>query len=173
MFLGTSCAGTYRMYRYRMLASSIMQWTVLSMSHWPFCSCSCSRAIIFKTRKKVPAKIIHEWPILCFCAIFSNCQKNTHRSSTNYDLWCRNRKQEEPHSSTFYSECVSIIPHVDWHFSKDYAPMSPETQMDHNNKRKSKKSSLFGKMKQATAHSKNYETFHIVYDSLCLLSRGR
>ena len=92
MFLGTSCAGTYRMYRYRMLASSIMQWTVLSMSHWPFCSCSCSRAIIFKTRKKVPAKIIHEWPILCFCAIFSNCQKNTHRSSTNYDVETGNRR---------------------------------------------------------------------------------
>ena len=85
------------------------------------------------------------------------------------------KKQEEPHNSTFYSEqemlgvCIKYLTLIEI-FRKI---MRPETQMDHNNKRKSKKSSLFGKMKQATAHSKNYETFHIVYDSLCLLSRGR
>ena len=152
MFLGTrSCAGTYRMYvsvpYARILHPCNNEWTVLSIvSHWPFCSCSCSRAIIFKTRKKVPAKIIHEWPILCFCAIFSKnyCQKNTHRSSTNYDVETGNRKQEEPHDSTFSLGVWSIIPHADWHFLKDYVPLRPETQMDHNNKRKSKKSSSFG-----------------------------
>jgi len=50
--------------------------------------------------------------------------------------------------------------------------MRPETQMDHNNKRKSKKSSLFGKMKQATACSKNYETFHTVCDSASYQGEG-
>jgi len=84
------------------------------------------------------------------------------------------KKQEEPHNSTFYSEqemlgvCIKYLTLIEI-FRKI---MRPETQMDHNNKRKSKKSSLFGKMKQATARSKKYETFHTVCDSASYQGEG-